>query len=969
MRGVFGLPMGVNFPRVFVQGLLARQGDDAPETLAQTTIYLNTHRMQRAVEQELTASGARLLPRLRLVSDLGRDLFWMDAPQAVSPLRRRLELTPLIKALMRRERTMAAESAVFDLADSLATLMDEMHGEAVKPAALASIDVAEHSAHWQRTHDFIQIIARYFTDDAAPDQQAFQRLVAERLIAQWRAVPPATPVIVAGSTGSRGTTRLLMQAVADLPQGMLVLPGFDFDMPADVWSAIEDARVGEDHPQFRYGRLLAALKVPRPEPWVAAPPANVARNRLISLSLRPAPVTDQWMVEGRLLQDIAGATAQMTLIEAPSPRAEAMSIALLLRQAADEGRSAALMTPDRNLARMVTAALDGWELFPDDSAGEPLSLSTTGRFLRMVAGLFGHRITGETLLALLKHSAVAREADRGAHLRFTQGIEMEIRNKGVAFPDADFLQQWALGQAKPEVAAWANWLASLLRGRDKVGERALTDHLADLLVLAEDLARGPAGRDASQLWGTNDGTQARVALDGLIADADAAGDVTAQQFQDTLKAVLQQAEVRKQGQSRPDIMIWGTREARIQGADLVILGGLNDGIWPATPPADPWLNRDMRLQVGLLLPERRIGLSAHDYQQAVCAPEVVLTRAKRDAQAETVASRWLNRLTNLLGGLNEVGGRQALLQMRARGDHWLRLAAAMDKPGLPVAPAGRPAPCPPVAHRPRQLSVTAIKTLIRDPYAIYAKHILGLKPLAPLRPGPDARLRGQVIHGILESFARNAVSDVEQRAHLMARADARLAEEVAWPTARALWWARLDRAADFFLEENAKHGGRPVLLEERKGLVIPNLQFTLTAQPDRIDVLPDGRLRLIDYKTGTPPTEKQQQLYDVQLLLEACMAVRGAFGADVPADVASIAYIGLGTKPEVVQTDITPDLLETMWANLQRLLGSYDAAQQGYAARRALLKEDDASDYDHLSRYGEWKMTDRAVPLPVGFAP
>ncbi|MGL4321612.1 MAG: double-strand break repair protein AddB, partial [Paracoccaceae bacterium] len=180
MRGVYGLPLGANFPRLFVQGLLARLGSEAPDVLAQTTVYLNTNRMQRAVEAELTATGARLLPKLRLVTDLGRDVFMLGVPDSVSPLRRRLELTPLIKALIARERTLAADSAVFDLADSLATLMDEMHGEGVKPDALAKIDVAEHSAHWQRTRDFIQIIAQYFGDDAVPDQQALQRMVAER---------------------------------------------------------------------------------------------------------------------------------------------------------------------------------------------------------------------------------------------------------------------------------------------------------------------------------------------------------------------------------------------------------------------------------------------------------------------------------------------------------------------------------------------------------------------------------------------------------------------------------------------------------------------------------------------------------------------------------------------------------------------------------------------------------------------
>lgn len=965
MRGVYGLPPGADFPRLLVEGLLARvQGDD-PAALARVTLYLNTRRMQRAVERHLTAGGARFLPRMRLVSDLAQDMIFADLPAPVSGLRRRLELTQLVAALIAREPTIAAPTAVFDLAESLAALMDEMRGEGVLPAAVAAIDVSRHSAHWQRTQEFIGIIAGFFAADAAPDMEALQRMVTERLIARWQVAPPQDPVIVAGSTGSRGTTRLLMRAVADLPRGVLVLPGFDFDTPPAVWAAMADVRTGEDHPQFRYCRLMADLGLTTAMPWVDEGPPCAARNRLISLSLRPAPVTDQWLVEGGRMDDLAEAAAGMSLIVAPTLRAEAVAIALVLRRAVAEGRRAALMTPDRNLTRRVTAMLDQWGIRPDDSAGEPLTLAPTGRFLRMVAGLFGRRVTGEALLALLKHPAVARGDDRGAHLRFTQALERDIRAKGVAFPDAGYLRVWALGTAQAEMTAWGQWLAGLLDGLADMGVEPLPVHVAAHLALTQALARGPAGLDVGPLWTTADGMQTWAGVQQLQDAADAAGEVSPQQFGDILYAVLQRGEVRTQGQDFPDVMIWGTREARIQGADLVILGGLNDGVWPALPPPDAWLNRDMRLKAGLLLPERRIGLAGHDYQQAVCAPEVVLTRARRDAQAETVASRWLNRLTNLLEGLPEQGGRVALAGMMARGEGWLALAAALDTP-VAVQASTRPAPRPPVADRPKQLSVTAIAKLNRDPYAVYAQFLLGLRPLQPLRPGPDPQLRGQIMHRILEIFVRNRDGATDLRGHLMAACDAVLAEEVAWPTTRALWRARMDRAADFFLTEDARYGGAPVLLERKEGLDLPTLGFRLTAKPDRIDVQHDGLLRLIDYKTGQLPTQEQQKRYDNQLLLEACMAERGAFGRDLPTDVGGATYIGLGSKPGVILLDTSPELLAQIWDGLLRVLTRYGAHSQGYAARRAMLKEDDESEYDHLSRYGEWTMTDRATPEDVG---
>ncbi len=966
IKGIFGLPPGADFPRLLTRGLHDRMAGLPPEAMARVTLYVNTQRMRRAITGHFVAAGAGLLPQIRLVTDLGQDVIFPDLPPAVSSLRRRLELTQLVGALIDREPTLAARSAVFDLADSLATLMDEMRGEGVSPATIAGLDVSGHSEHWARTQDFIGIIGRYFAEDAEPDVEARQRLAVARLAARWQAAPPGDPVIVAGSTGSRGTTGLLMRAVAGLPQGALILPGFDFDMPALVWDAMDDALTGEDHPQFRYLRLMTALDVRQVRPWVDTPPPNAARNRLISLSLRPAPVTDQWMVEGQRLTDLAEATADMTLIEAPSPRAEAVAIALILRGAVADGQRAALISSDRNLSRLVTSVLDQWDIQPDDSAGEPLSLSATGRFLRQTAALMGQRLTGEALLALLKHPLFASGADRGAHLRLTRRLEQYIRQKGAPFPDAALFADWALRQADAAPGLWAAWLTAVLGGLATIGPQALTAHVQQHLALSETLARGVDGDASGALWTTVDGIEARVVLTTLADAADAAGEVSAPQFNDILRAVLDRGEVRKQGQVWTDVMIWGTREARVQGAELVILGGLNDGTWPALPPPDPWLNRDMRLKAGLLLPERRIGLAAHDYQQAVSAPSVVLTRARRDAQAETVASRWLNRLTNLLNGLPAQGGPEVLAAMRARGDTWLERAAMLDEPELKVAASARPAPRPPVVHRPKELSVTQIRTLIRDPYAIYARHILRLKPLDPLRPGPDPQLRGQVLHMILESFARHRGGADDPRARLMAVTRAVLAEEVAWPTARALWLARMERAADFFLAEDAKRGGVPVVLEKKAGIDLPGVDFRLVARPDRIDVLPDGRLHLIDYKTGTVPTKPQQMLFDNQLLLEACMAERGAFGADVPTEVASIAYLGLGASPKLEETTITTAITDQVWQRLLDLIGRYADRSLGYTARRALFEDRIVQDYDHLARHGEWDQSMPAAPEDVG---
>jgi ATP-dependent helicase/nuclease subunit B len=311
-----------------------------------------------------------------------------------------------------------------------------------------------------------------------------------------------------------------MQAVARLPQGALVLPGYDTDLPEPVWDGLADAMTAEDHPQYRFHRLMQALDLgPRDiRPWSDARPPCPARNRLISLSLRPAPVTDQWLTEGQTLHDIAEASAGMTLIEAAGPRAEALAIALILRQAAEQGRTAALITPDRGLTRQVTAALDRWGILPDDSAGRPLALSAPGRLLRHIARLFGRRLTGEALLTLLKHPLTATGADRGSHLRWTHDLELKLRRSGPPFPTAADLARWAATRPADGVADWAAWLGRVFDGVEEAGERPLTDHVTHHLTLAEALAQGPGGTGTGELWRENAG-EARARGDGRAGRA------------------------------------------------------------------------------------------------------------------------------------------------------------------------------------------------------------------------------------------------------------------------------------------------------------------------------------------------------------------------------------------------------------------------------------------------------------------
>lgn len=972
---VFGVPIGVDFPRALVTHLTAIMQPHPPQDMARIELIVNTRRMARRMRDLFDAGPALLLPRVQLLTELDTLSDDINIAQPAPPLRRRLELIQLVGNLLDKQPDLAPRASLYDLADSLAALLDEMQGEGVSASAIADLDVSDQSGHWERAKQFINIAQSYMDlSQHNPDTEARQRQIVEALIAQWDKSPPKHPIILAGSTGSRGTTLMLMQAIAKLPQGAVILPGFDFDMPSDTWHSLADEMLSEDHPQYRFFKLLNALNLGKDDVgiWGSDTPHAPARNKLVSLALRPAPVTDAWLTEGVNLNDIPAGLNDVTLVQAESMRDEALAIAMRLRQAAENGQTAALITPDRMLTRQVSAALDRWSILPDDSAGAPLHLSPPGRFLRHIAGLFTRKLDTEALLTLLKHPLTHSSADRGTHQLNTQRLELQIRRNGLPYPTADGISATASRAARKldspeELTDWAAWVGETFCDHGAGVDQNLSDWVALHLELSEAVSTGKTGSDTGELWLKGAGQKARSVMQTLQDNAEFGGLMSASDYSDLVGALLSGEEVRDRDAPHPNIMIWGTIEARVQGADLVILGGLNEGTWPEAPKPDPWLNRAMRHAAGLLLPERRIGLSAHDFQQAVAAREVWITRSVRSDDAETVPSRWLNRMQNLLNGLPDQGGTKALKDMINRGDQWLAKARALETPTT-IARARRPSPRPPLAARPDALSVTEIKRLIRDPYAIYAKHTLRLRPLNPISQSPDAPMRGTLVHAVMEQFVKDIEADEALLTddHLMLIAQTVLTREVPWPAARTLWLARLSRVAHWFVEnEKTRHqNGSPFALEDKaKGVMkMTNPHFTITAYADRIDATGAGRVSVFDYKTGAPPSAKEQARFDKQLLIEAAMIEQGSFKHVGIKSVDEALFIGLGSKPSEVHAPLETEPPAKVLDELAQLIRAYLSEGQGFTAQRVPKSERETGDYDQLARFGEWDGTDEPVP-------
>lgn len=956
---VFALPPGADFARALLDGLLTRCNE--PDDLARVTLILNTRRLQRRLTDLLVADGARFLPRMIILADAPVHFGVSPAP-APSPLRQQLELTELIRGLLKSQPDLAAMDSAFDLAGSLLDVFREMEEEAVCVETLKALNIADQSGYWDRSLRFLSL-----ADEFGFGTQS--RSAIKSLAEKWKQHPIGDPVILAGSTGSRGGTRLLMQEIARLPRGAVILPGFDTTLPADIWDQLFQRQDIEDHPQHRFARFLKELDlVPSSlPPWTHVSPPSVGRNRLLSLAMRPAPSTDQWRTEGPKLPDLRETTQKVTLIEAATPRQEADAIALRMRQAIQDGQTAALVTPDRRLSRQVAACLDRWGIRPDDSAGQPAHLSPPGRLLRQVAALLNSRCDSGALMALLKHPLTCSAGTyRGDHLLCTRELELHLRKQNIPFPTAAMLRDWATKSADTR-NAWTAWVCDVIAALSSVDISDLHSAVSNHLKITEFIATGPQGADdtgSGELWQEAAGKQCLMLMDNLLIDSESIGTFDLAEYRLLLDRLLMSETVQSPEQSDPRAMIWGTLEARSQYADVLILGGLNEGIWPAIPSQDPWLNRQMRLRAGLLLPERRIGLAAHDFQMAAAAGCVVLSRSCRDAEAETIPSRWLTRLICLMEGLPDRGGADALGDMRRRGGHYLSWATQLAAPATREPPARRPCPAPPISQRPRELSITRIKTLIQDPFAIYAQYILRLKTLDPLCRKPDAAAFGIFLHDLLQQIIEEGECSLER---FQAVTDQALADHMPWPATRILWAGRIQRIAKWFVDSEADRQalGQPRFFEEHVSLPIKPPEFRLTGRIDRVDIATDGSALIYDYKSGTPPSAKEQLEFDKQLLLSALMVENGAIRALGPAPVIRAAYIGFASGGTESDVKLDSDATAAVYKELRQLISVYLSEKAGYLARRDVPSTRHFEWYDHLARYGEWDDTEPAVPEPL----
>lgn len=1021
-----------------VEGFEARR---APENLAQATMFLPTRRavrIARDVFLDVLSSEVALLPRMVPIGDIDEDelIFaqaassvpeaFVELPPALDGLQRRLTLAELILAWANQLKpgdpaasplVISGPASALALADDLARLMDDMQTRKVPWAALDTLVPEAHDEYWQLTLRFLKIARDTwpaFLKEFGRIEPAERRDLLIAAEAQRLATHHAGPVIAAGSTGSMPSTAALLHAIARLPRGTVVLPGLDMDLDDPSWALIGGAKdssggtiaPSQNHPQFAMHALLGRFGITRREVRKLAPQAPVGRDMLMSEAMRPSDSTALWrdrLNTTDISRKITRGMQNLAVIEAPNVESEALAIAVAMRKARHDNVTTALVTPDRALARRVLAALDRWDLACNDSGGDSLMDTRAGLFARLIASVAAEELAPAPLLALLKHPLLRLGRPAGVWRRVISDLELALLRGTRPPPGLDGLRA-SFDGFRSELARLKRNEPSALHPSER--RARMTDASLDAVdALIADLARVLApfvdlARDKVHALATlvsrhravveqlsTDDSDIVVAFDGpdgaallaafddsaLAEDAREHLPVRLEDYGEVFEIAFANKIVRRAERPEARLHIYGQLEARLSHCDRVILGGLTEGVWPPDVRSDPWLSRPMRREIGLDLPERRIGLSAHDFAQLMGAPEVILTHAAKVGGAPAVASRFLHRL-------KAVAGDEHWDAARSAGEDYLRFAEELDRPPHATRPIEQPAPKPPRAARPQRLSVTEIEDWLRDPYTIYAKHILRLSPLDPVDMPLSAADRGSAIHGAIGDFAQAYPQALPQNAEELLRGmgAARFAPLMDRPEARALWWPRFLRIANWYAGwEQSRRDGLLRILAEERGLMSIALEggrtFTLSARADRIEERTDG-IALLDFKTGAPPSDKQVRIgLAPQLTLTAAILRAGGFKAiGAGATISELVYVRLsgntppgeprrvelGDKKSPMSAD---DAASEARAKLEHLVRKFEDEGQAYSSLNLSMWRTRYGDYDALARIKEWSATQGTI--------
>ena len=883
--------------------------------------------------------------------------------------------------------------------------------------------------HWQKILRFLTLVVPSYENILQErGHQDREQILNERIIAIADAYQRAQhtgkqtgTVIIAGSTGSRATTRQLMRSVLTLPHGMVILPGFDKNMDEDVWdflsssvlpSASIEKKLSEKnsafflsalvHPQRSMVDLLQFLGVKKNDVKYLHHESighNIlAREKLLAeIFLPPIKTWLQRADDKNLQKNIATALGAVTMLTLPDRSSEAEMIALIIKKnlinhernndAAPNNSvknpsqpTIALVARDKQLIREVLLVLRSMNILVEDSSGVPFWQSPLGMFV-FIANLFFSRPSAATFKNLLLQPLVSGASSETK--QFVHYLLVDVLPTIRHHLTAEKLQRAIIappsepGSNRPDrldatqrkkLLQWLEPMMVVLQSNEEKTRqpKSVAAWMGEFINFIQLITRDSIADDRDNILASSAGKKFYTIVNHFIAEGeDNVFFMQREELHDWFYELLAGETIHRPFLQLARLQIVGPLESRLLKADITILAGLTDGIWPATGSPDPWLPKSVRRHWGLLNDEEKLSLSAHDFATNFLSPEVFLLSREKENGVLCEKSRWLQRLEALLTIYP-----QAAMQQRAA--QWYGLLARhqqLSNQFLSPAATTPPAPQPAVAARPKKLSVTSLEKFQSNPFWLYANKILKL-------PKPDdlsddslvatlARDKGKLLHDILKIFTAEASQHQgRELVFLYELCDRALADYQHLAVVKNFWQPAFYATCDFFWREYQHHASGKILSEFHGEATtsLADYHFTLTARADRIDIKPDGGINIVDYKTGPLPTQTKRQAGEsLQLPLEGWIATRGGFTGISPTAAAQpieLEFWHLRGDDSVVENfskskknnKTNEELIAQAEEKLLSIVSNLANPAFGFTA----VEGQEYNDYDLLAREGEW---------------
>ncbi len=930
---LYTIPSSLPFLRTLAQSLLKKYD---PLTLAQHLILLPTRRACLELSHLLLEENNQnplILPRILPLGEIEEEAFFLTSiqsaslmeavPKLMSSSRRQLLLASLISKFTYGVGSISFDHAAY-LAQDLMKLIDELRTEGLPLEALETLNpLIENAEHWQRILQFLKIISVHWNEilkmESVMELSTWHHILLENQATLWQTTPPPHPILIAGSMGTIQGTAHLIKVVTQLPKGAVILPGLERGL----------GNLTPSHSQYALYELLKVIDCDDQavQNWIEEIPSP--RNQLI----RGTFINPSQKMED---PSLSKALENFHLIETSDRAEEAQVIALAFRKNLEQDKKRALfITADPILAKRVSLELQRWNIHVPLAKGTPILETEWGSLLGLTALWFEKDFDMVKLVSTLKHALAIRFEKTIAVLevkiiRRTWGLKSPhdlVGHFEKIRPSLDADEQCLINSFVEELMP----LLKKVHSKKSISlQKCVEIHKSILqwIVPLTDISTTPCG----DFWTKLEESTSNIKL-------------SSEDYAKTFQALLENISVPNPSQVDPIIQILTPLEARLLSADFIVLGGLNEGIWPEETRTDPFFSSSMRQTLGLPPLERRIGQSTHDFMQIIQAPQVLMTRALHTDGVPTVPSKFLTRLESYLKSHNRNIPQERFLR------EWRRQLEEVAS----VIPISPPTPKPPVSLRPLTLSISDIGALMRDPYSIYAKHILKLKPLKELNRPASALEFGLFVHECLQVWSLNFSTPlpVTIEGEIFFKYFKLNKDKLFWKSKshHILLW--IQKAQEDLVFSTSKHEVSGAL-----SFNTPQGLFTLKGRADRIDLNPDG-LTLIDYKTAQTPSEKEVSLgLSPQLALEAAIILYGKFDNIPIRPLKNLQFWSLALKEgkgTILTLKTDPKILaQNAFEGLKELIHYFQDPETPYLSHPRGLGT--SKTYNHLARTKEWLM-------------